>query len=470
MPAGKPAYIWSGTEWIPIGLQIGAKYQPGQPSASASTTGDLWIDSNTNIPYVWNGTSWVITSASVNLSAYLTTASASAIYAPIASPALTGIPTAPTASVGTDNTQIATTAFVYDQAPLFSNRNLLYNGAMQIHQRSASVAGISSAGYYTADRWATDPSLLGTWTQTVENDAPTGSGFRKSLKMLCTTADNTPSAGDYCQFYQRLEGQDLQRVAKGTSSAQQLTLSFWVKSNVTGTYIAELYDFDNTRQVSASYTISASATWEKKIITFPADTIGTFDNDNAASLQITWWLGSGSNYTAGSPLQTTWATPTNTRATGQTNLASAINNYWQITGVQLEVGTNPTPFEFKSFNQELSECQRYYFRSTPGAVNSPFGVGWNINTTTAVIHTSFPTTMRIRPTSVETSGTANQYQIAHTTVATTCSVVPSLNVSAPDGASTFFTVASGLTAGQGSSGRTDATNGTNAYLAWSAEI
>jgi len=374
MPAGKPAYIWSGTEWIPRGLQIGAKYQPGQPSASASTTGDLWIDSNTNIPYVWNGTSWVITSASVNLSAYLTTASASAIYAPIASPALTGIPTAPTASVGTDNTQIATTAFVYDQASLFSNRNLLYNGAMQIHQRSASVAGITATNYYTADRWNIAISSLGTWTQTVENDAPTGSGFRKSQKMLCTVADASPSASDYLIVSQIIEGQDVQRIAKGTASAQQLTLSFWVKSNIVGTYIVNIYDYDNTRWVAGSYTISASATWERKIITFSADSTGVLDNDNAASLSVDFWLGAGSTYTSGS-LSTNWNNTVGNRAPGQTNLASAINNYWQITGVQLEIGPNASQFEFKKYEQDLSECQRYYEKSydlsvVPGSVTT----------------------------------------------------------------------------------------------------
>lgn len=246
----------------------------------------------------------------------------------------------------------------------YPNRNLLYNGAMQLSQRGTSTASITTGGYYTADRWYKDVVSLGTWTQSVENDAPTGSGFRKSLKMLCTTADASPAAGDYSNIHQRLEGQDLQRIAKGTSSAQQLTMSFWVKSNVTGTYICELFDSDNTRSVSASYTISASATWEKKTITFPADTTGAFDNDNAASLYVLWWLGAGTTFTSGT-LATTWASATTAnRAVGQTNLGAATNNYWQITGVQLETGSIATPFEFKNYGQELRECQRYYIRQT----------------------------------------------------------------------------------------------------------
>jgi hypothetical protein len=243
------------------------------------------------------------------------------------------------------------------------DRNVVINGAMQVAQRATSVTGITAETYNTVDRWKTVLSSLGTWTQTVENDAPTGSGFRKSLKMNCTTADASPSANDYLTIATKLEGQNVQQFLKGTASAKQFSLSFWVKSNVTGTYIAELIDNDNSRRVSASYSVSASATWEKKTITFPADTTGVLDNDNAASLDVNFWLGAGSTFTGGSPLQTTWGTATNTRATGQTNLASATNNYWQVTGVQLEAGAVATPFEFEPISDTIEKCQRYYQKS-----------------------------------------------------------------------------------------------------------
>jgi hypothetical protein len=145
---------------------------------------------------------------------------------------------------------------------------------------------------------------MGTWTQTVENDGPTGSGFRKSFKILCTTADASPAAGDFVNIRQSLEGQNIQSIRKGTSEAKQLTISFWVKANVTGTYLVEINDQDNTREVSLAYTIVSSATWEKKTITFPADTTGAFDNDNASSLRLQFWLGAGTNFTSGT-LQTT---------------------------------------------------------------------------------------------------------------------------------------------------------------------
>jgi hypothetical protein len=256
--------------------------------------------------------------------------------------------------------------------------NLIYNGAMQVAQRGTSTSSITTEGYYTADRWTMPISGLGTWTQSVESDAPTGSGFRKSLKVLCTTADASPAAGDFLVIAQKLEGQDVQRIAKGTSAAQQLTFSFWVKSNVTGTYVAELVDDDNTRRISLSYSVAASATWERKTLTFSADTSGVLNNDNATSLICQFWLGAGSTFSGGSPLQTTWGTATNTRATGQTNLAAATDNYWQVTGVQLEVGPAATAFEFKSFGQELRECLRYYEKSfevgtAPAEGQSQFG-------------------------------------------------------------------------------------------------
>ena len=252
----------------------------------------------------------------------------------------------------------------------FPYRNLVINGAMQIAQRGTSVASITTSGYNTADRYRVAIATQGTWTQSVENDAPTGSGFRKSLKMLCTTADASPAAGDEISIQQNIEGQNIQHIKKGTAAAEQLTISFWVKANVTCTYVVNIADVDNSREVSKSYTINASGTWEYKTITFPADTTGAFDNDNALSLSLSFGLGAGSNYTSGT-LQQTWAANTAAnRFVGQVNLASATNNYWQITGVQLEVGDTATPFEFKPFAQDLRQCQRYFEASWYSNVNS----------------------------------------------------------------------------------------------------
>jgi hypothetical protein len=297
----------------------------------------------------------------------------------------------------------ATSGLRYMDLP--ANRNLLINGAMQVAQRGTSVTGISNAGLYnTADRWLMNNSSFGTLTQDIQTDAPAGSGLNKSFRVLVTTPDSSPAATDGLNVQQRLEGQDLQRIKKGTASAEQLTLSFWVKSNATGTYVATLSDQDNTRQVGAQYTISASATWERKTITFPADTTGALDNDNAESLRLFFWLGAGSDRTSGT-LRTTWtSTTTADLAVGQTNLAAATNNYWQITGVQLEVGPVATPFEFEPFEATLRKCQRYYWRTTAGSNYAPFGIGVSTSATLSQFIVTNPVTMRVPPTSVDASG------------------------------------------------------------------
>jgi hypothetical protein len=280
------------------------------------------------------------------------------------------------------------------------DRNVIINGAMQIHQRGTSTAGITSAGYYSADRFALTPSSLGTWTQSTENDGPTGSGFRKSSKILCTTADASPAASDFCLFRQYIEGQNLQAFAKGTPSAKQFTLSFWVKSNLPGGYVATLEDLDNSRIVSASYTITSSGTWEKKIISFPADKTGQFDNDNNAGLLLNMWLAAGSNYVS-SALQTSWGAPNWTNGTsagGQVNLASAANNYWQITGVQLEAGSVATPFEFEAIETTLRKCQRY-FLAYPSDYIGDVAIGFTADQTSwGRVPVQHPVIMRGSPT------------------------------------------------------------------------
>ena len=238
-------------------------------------------------------------------------------------------------------------------------RNIIINGDMSIAQRGTSETGITSGGYYTLDRFQTSISGLGTWTQSQSTDVPTGQGFGKSLKMDCTTADASPSANDSLFLKQKIEGQNLQYLKKGTSSAESLTLSFWTKSNKTGTYCIELRDVDNSRQFSQAYTISSADTWEKKTLTFAGDTTGTLNNDNGSSLEVSFWLGAGTNFTSGT-LQS-WGSYTNAnRAVGQVNLADSTANEWYITGVQLEAGTSASDFEFLPVDVNLGRCQRYF--------------------------------------------------------------------------------------------------------------
>jgi hypothetical protein len=241
-------------------------------------------------------------------------------------------------------------------------RNIIINGDMSIAQRGTSATGITGTSYNTVDRFENNMSSFGTWTQSQETDAPTGQGFVKSLKMECTTANASLSASDVINIRTKFEGQNLQYLKKGTSNAESLTLSFWLKSSTTGTYICEFRDVDNNRSISKSYTIDTADTWEKKTLTFAGDTTGAFDNDNARSMDLYFYLGAGSNYSSGT-LNTSWNTRTLTDvAVGQVNLGSTIGNYWQITGVQLEAGTTASDFEFLPVDVNRYRCFRYCYR------------------------------------------------------------------------------------------------------------
>jgi len=275
-------------------------------------------------------------------------------------------------------------------------RNIIINGDMSIAQRATSTASITTTGYYTVDRFQADVTNIGTWTQSQSTDTPTGQGFATSLKMDCTTADASPAAGDLLRITQRIEGQNIQYLKKGTANAESLTLSFWVKSNKTGTYIAELFD-DNSRSISKSYTVNTTNTWEKKTITYEGDTTGTIDNDNTIGLSLHLWLAAGSTYTSGT-LNTTWNSVTSAnRAVGQVNLADSTANEWYITGVQLEAGTTASDFEFLPYDVNLERCQRYFQKS---------GTFMGVATNTTTMHTNiyFPVPMRVEP-SLTTSGT-----------------------------------------------------------------
>jgi len=278
-------------------------------------------------------------------------------------------------------------------------KNIIINGDMSIAQRTTSASSLTGNGYHTVDRFQTVISSIGTWTQSQSTTVPTGQGFAKSLKMDCTTADASPASGDNMYVRQEVEGQNLQYLKKGTSSAESTTLSFWVRSNKTGTYIAELLDFDNSRQISQSYTISSADTWEKKTLTFAGDTTGAFDNDNAQSLMVAFWLGAGSDFTSGT-LSTSWTSTTNAnRAVGQVNLADSTSNEWYVTGVQLEAGTAASDFEFLPHDVQLNRCYRYFHIG--GA-----SCGRSASSTGGTTYYTYPLQMRTGPSITLLDGTS----------------------------------------------------------------
>jgi hypothetical protein len=252
-----------------------------------------------------------------------------------------------------------------------SSRNLVHNGAMRIAQRQTSVTGIATASYL-CDRWLFSIASLGTWTLTQENDAP--DGFTKSFKVTCTTADASPAAGDYAAITQRFEGQNLQHLKFGTSDAESLIVSFWVKSNKTGNASLDILQIDNSaKQFNASYTINAANTWEYKTIGIPADTAGVINDDNGVGLTLAFWLNSGSDYTGGSHSSGWETTVKANRNATNLGVGGAVNDYFQITGVQLELGSVATPFEHRTFGDDLAICQRYFCKSSSQGVFATAG-------------------------------------------------------------------------------------------------
>jgi hypothetical protein len=296
-------------------------------------------------------------------------------------------------------------------------RNLIINGDMSVAQRGTSATGIGNgdSGYHTLDRWQFTEvgTTSGEFTITQDTDVPTGQGFAKSTKFDVTTADTSLGSTHQIYWRQGFEGQNLQMLKKGTSNAEQITVSFWVKSNKTGTYIVYILDGDNSRFVSKSYTISSSSTWEKKTITFPADTTGTFDNDNEKSLTVHFALGAGSDFNSGT-LQETWAATSGNNANrlvGQVNLLDNTSNEWYITGVQLEVGTSASDFEFLPIDVNLQRCKRYFQVIADGASPSEFFASVaNYNGTYIFGTYRFMPEMRSAPTISSVTGT-NYYAV-----------------------------------------------------------
>ena len=243
-----------------------------------------------------------------------------------------------------------------------SNRNLIINGAMQVAQRATSAAVTTSSGYFTVDRFRTtatsDTAGRLTQSQATITDLP---GFANAIKLDCTTADTSIAAGEILVLATRFEGQNLQSLAKGTSSAKAVTVSFYAKGTAKK-YMCELTDQDNTRSIRQQFTVSSS--WQRFSIVFPGDTTGAFDDDNALSSILGFWLHAGSTYSGGSYTANTWAsTVTNTRASGIDSFFSSTDNELFITGIQMEIGDVATAFEHRSFGDELAACQRYYQKS-----------------------------------------------------------------------------------------------------------
>ena len=319
--------------------------------------------------------------------------------------------------------------------PYSGRKNLLINGDMKIAQRgtSASYGSAGTAPYHTADRWKTYANGTGSFTQSIENDGP--AGFTKSLKILCT-ASATLSTGAGKFFAQELEGLDLQHLAYGTASAKTMTFSFWVKSNVVTDYHTVVFHFKdgtNTYLLSKTYSVSSADTWEYKTISVPGSTIGSgiLNDTSAYGMSVRFWLSAGTDYTGSGVTNSDWIQWTDNEdiAPFYDQDISTEGDYWQVTGLQLEVGNKATPFEHRSFGEELALCQRYYektynYETVPGTAATK-GAVYNSSTSNAFsdlcYNIEFSVSKRVPPTMTfyRTDGTSGNWNYQRSGVTST---------------------------------------------------
>ena len=346
----------------------------------------------------------------------------------------------------------------------FGFKNRIINGAMVIDQRNAGgiVTPTSSATAYATDRWALNVSQNSKLTA---QQSSAFVGFTNSL--LITSSSAYPVAsGDYFMVDQNIEGLNVGDLGWGTANAQTVTLSFKVKSSLTGTFGGVISNSANNRSYPFSYTISSANTETSISVTIAGDTSGTWLTTNGVGIRVRFSMGVGSTYqgTAGA-----WAGATYLTATGATSVVGTNTATWQVTGVQLEKGSTATSFDYRPYGTELALCQRYYQRVKAVSSTTRLAQGFSQNATQGEILIPFPVTMRTAPTGLDQSGTASDYRV--TTgggSGVVCSAVPVFNSASTDLMDMVFTVASGLTAGQGTV--LLANTGANAFLGWSAEL
>ena len=300
-------------------------------------------------------------------------------------------------------------------------RNLIINGNFQNWQRSTSETGLgASAGYFTADRWRiSTANSAGRFT--MNRTAGDPDGFNYGLVINCTTADTSVAADEILLLQQKIEGQDVQHLKKGTSDAESVTISFYAKIVGSATdFVVTLYDNDNNRFISKLFTFTTS--WVRYYFTVPGDTTGTLDQDTSSSLEMWFWLHAGSNHTSGT-LQTSWGSDTNAnRAAGIDSIYSSTSNEFYLAGVQMEVGSQATPFEHRSFGEEKDLCYRYYEEG-----------GFSMRVSGTVIRTGQSYTVTKRA-----SATVNVYYDSSKPTAGTINVSNSTNSGWAEGGSTNY--------------------------------
>lgn len=337
-------------------------------------------------------------------------------------------PSSASPNIVLDSSGNATMAGSMAMATPFAMRNKIINGAMEIDQRNAGAA-VANSGGYSVDRWADNYAGSGRYSAQRSTVAP--NGFVNSLLHTVTTAV-TAAATDVYQIFQPVEGTNAADLGFGTSWAKTITVSFWVRSSIAGTYGFFLYNTDGTRSITQTYTINATNTWEFKTITLPGDTAGTYLTNNGQAFVVGFDLGSGSNQntsTLGS-----WQSGVYRRTSGCVNFMATNGATFYLTGVQLEVGSVATPFERRLYPQELAMCQRY-FNKTANTIGCG-GVALPGVSISYALYYNYPVSMRTTAT-ISTAGVPYND--------TTNMPNPTFADSSPDGVSFRFNTFSGVT-------------------------
>ena len=345
-------------------------------------------------------------------------------------------------------------------------KNRITNGAMMIDQRYAGAATANTIADFTLDRWSANQSVTGKIIVQQNAAAVTPpAGFNYYLGVT-SQSSYVLLTGSYYFMQQSIEGYNVADLAWGTADAKTITISFWVRSSLTGTFSGALVNSGSTRSYPFTYTISVANTWELKSVTIAGDTSGTWLNTSGVGIRVNFSLGTGTTYsgTAGA-----WASAFYVAATGATSVVSTNTATWYVTGVQLEVGSTATPFERRLYNQELANCQRYYYKTTPLTGNQPaYGVLGSLSTTRSIsMHpVSMPVTMRTSPTVGY-----NSVQITNAVTSTISSTISSVTTYNTATASNYVTLDIAYSAG-GSSGNVYAlsANAAGSYLDFSAEF
>lgn len=347
------------------------------------------------------------------------------------------------------------------------NKNLIINGAMTIDQRhngsSFTVVNGNATTGVIADRFRVNEASGAVMTGQRVADAPVG--FEYSSKLTVTTADSSLGSTEFHRIIQPIEGKNISNLNWGTSNAKTLTLTFYVKSSVTGQYYISVFNNAADRTLLKGYTIDSADTWEKKTITIIGDQSGTWLTTNAVGIYLMWSLGTGSSYQ--SSTLDAYQAGFYMAKSDQVNIAASVSSTWQLTGVQLEVGDVATAFEHEDVGTTLRKCQRYYYKVEHSYGSIEIGTGLETTTTQARIFVPFLVEMRSHPTAVETSTTAGNFDITHNDSVVISNAVPTFVNANTTGASVYFAHASGGTQGQGCTGRLRVAD---TFLAWSAEL